>query len=135
MITMEQRNVDTVGAFIEAFWNQNELDCVDQYLSNDYQELAYQSKEGLQRFASTILEAFPDKQYTIETIIGQEDKVLVRMTVKGTHQGMFFGTAPSGNTIDVTLYRQYRVVNDKITEHRGWIDMVTMWHQIRGGAA
>ena len=85
-----------------------------------------------EKFAATILEAFPDKQYTVEEIIGQGDKVLVRMTVKGTHQGMFFGTAPTGNTIDVTLYRQYRVEDGKIAEHRGWIDMVTMWSQIRG---
>jgi predicted ester cyclase len=86
-------------------------------------------------FASTpgkILEAFPDKRYTLEEIIGQEDKVLVRMTVRGTHQGMFFGTPPTGNVIDVTLYRRYRVIDGKIAEHRGWIDMMTMWHQIRG---
>ncbi|MGA5662809.1 ester cyclase [Bacillus bombysepticus] len=132
MKTMEQKNVETVNQFIEAFWNQSELDSVDRFLSNDYQELSYQSKEGLKKFATTILEAFPDKQYTVEEIIGQGDKVLVRMTVKGTHQGMFFGTAPTGNTIDVTLYRQYRVEDGKIAEHRGWIDMVTMWSQIRG---
>ncbi|MBD0380484.1 ester cyclase [Paenibacillus sedimenti] len=132
MKTMEQSNVETVSEFIEAFWNQSELDCVDQFLSADYQELSYQSKEGLKQFAAKILEAFPDKRYSVEEIIGQGDKVLVRMTVKGTHQGLFFGTAPTGNTIDVTLYRQYRVVDGKITEHRGWIDMVTMWHQIRG---
>lgn len=132
MKTIEQSNVELVGDFIEAFWNRSELNCVDRFLSDDYQELAYESKEGLKRFAATILEAFPDKRYTVEQIIGQGDKVLVRMTVKGTHQGMFFGTAPTGNSIDVTLYRQYRVENGKITEHRGWIDMVTMWHQIRG---
>ncbi|MFC9706617.1 ester cyclase [Paenibacillus sp. NPDC056933] len=132
MKTMEQNNVETVNQFIEAFWNQSELDSVDRFLSDDYQELAYQSKDGLKKFAATILEAFPDKQYTVEEIIGQGDKVLVRMTVKGTHQGMFFGTAPTGNTIDVTLYRQYHVVDGKIAEHRGWIDMVTMWSQIRG---
>ncbi|MFC5449422.1 ester cyclase [Paenibacillus aestuarii] len=132
MKTLEQRNVETVHEFIEAFWNENELESTERYLSDDYQELAYQSKEGLKKFALTILEAFPDKHYTIESIIGQEDKVLVRMTVKGTHQGMFFGTAPTGRTMDVTLYRQYRVVDGKITEHRGWIDMVTMWHQLRG---
>ncbi|MGO4543541.1 ester cyclase [Paenibacillus sp. 2TAB23] len=78
------------------------------------------------------MEAFPDKRYTVEEIIGQGDKVLVRMIVKGTLQGMFFGTAPKGNIIDVTLYRQYRVVDGKIAEHRGWIDMVTMWSQIQG---
>lgn len=132
MKTIEQTNVETVNQFIEAFWNQSELDSVDRFLTDDYQELSYQSKEGLKKFAATILEAFPDKRYTVEEIIGQGDKVLVRMTVKGTHQGMFFGTAPTGNTIDVTLYRQYRVVDSKIAEHRGWIDMVSMWSQIRG---
>lgn len=132
MKTVEESNVETVNAFIEAFWNQSELDCVDLFLSEDYQERSYQSKEGLKKFAATILEAFPDKRYTVEEIIGQGDKVLVRMNVKGTHEGMFFGTAPTGNHIDVTLYRQYRVADGKITEHRGWIDMVTMWYQIRG---
>ncbi|MFB5762423.1 ester cyclase [Paenibacillus medicaginis] len=132
MKTVEENNVEIVSAFIEAFWNQSELDCVDRFLSDDYQEFSYQSKEGLKKFAVTILEAFPDKHYTVEEIIGQGDKVLVRMTVKGTHEGMFFGTAPTGNRMDVTLYRQYRVADGKITEHRGWIDMVTMWHQIRG---
>lgn len=132
MKTLEQSNVETVNEFIETFWNQSEFDCVDRYLSADYQELSYQSKDGLKQFAAKILEAFPDKRYTVEEIIGQEDRVLARMTVKGTHQGLFFGTAPTGNTIDVTLYRQYRVTNGKISEHRGWIDMITMWHQIRG---
>lgn len=132
MKTIEQNNVETVIQFIEAFWNQSELVSLDRFLSDDYQELSYQSKEGLKKFAATILEAFPDKRYTVEETIGQGDKVLVRMTVKGTHQGMFFGTAPTGNMIDVTLYRQYRVVSGKIAEHRGWIDMVTMWSQIRG---
>ncbi|MBD2870815.1 ester cyclase [Paenibacillus sp. IB182493] len=132
MQTAEKDNKETVAAFIEAFWNDSDLDCADRFLSDDYAELSYQSKEGLKQFAATILGAFPDKRYTVEEMIGQGDKVLVRMTVKGTHLGMFFGTAPTGRTIDVTLYRQYRVAGGKITEHRGWIDMVTMWRQIRG---
>ncbi|KPV57331.1 hypothetical protein QJ48_22770 [Paenibacillus sp. A3] len=131
MKTLEQRNTETVTAFIEAFWNESDLECTDRFLSDDYQELAYQSKEGLKQFAGKILEAFPDKRYTVEEMIAQGEKVLVRMTVKGTHTGMFFGTAPTGNSIDVTLYRQYRVVDGKIAEHRGWIDMVTMWRQLQ----
>lgn len=133
MKTIEQKNIETVTAFIEAFWNQNDLECTDQFLSDDYQELAYQSKEGLKQFAGKIVESFPDKRYTVEDIIAQGEKVLVRMVVKGTHQGVFFGKAPTGNTINVTLYRQYRVVDGKIAEHRGWIDMVTMWRQIQAG--
>lgn len=131
MQTMEQKNIETVTAFIEAFWNESDMDCTDRFLSDDYQELAYESKEGLKQFAGKILEAFPDKRYTVEEMIAQGEKVLVRMTVKGTHTGTFFGTAPTGNSIDVTLYRQYRVVDGKIAEHRGWIDMVTMWRQLQ----
>ncbi|WP_249732838.1 ester cyclase [Paenibacillus lautus] len=132
MKTIEQNNMETVSAFIESFWNQSDMDSTDQFLSPGYQEHSYQSKEGLKQFALTILGAFPDKHYTVEQMIAQGDKVLVRMAVKGTHTGMFFGNSPTGNTIDVTLYRQYRVADGKITEHRGWIDMVTMWRQIRG---
>ncbi|GLI04695.1 hypothetical protein YDYSG_07250 [Paenibacillus tyrfis] len=131
MQTMEQKNIETVTAFIEAFWNESDMECTDRFLSDNYQELAYESKEGLKRFAGKILEAFPDKRYTVEEMIAQGEKVLVRMTVKGTHTGTFFGTAPTGNSIDVTLYRQYRVVDGKIAEHRGWIDMVTMWRQLQ----
>lgn len=132
MTTLEKQNTDTVTAFIEAFWNGGDMDSVDRYLSADYQELAYQSKEGLKQFAGKILDAFPDKRYTVEDIFAQGDKVLVRMTVCGTHQGVFFGNAPTGKKIDVTLYRQYRVVDGKIAVHRGWIDMVTMWSQLKG---
>jgi predicted ester cyclase len=132
MNTVEQQNLKVISEFVEQFWNKNDFACTDQFLSDDYQELSYQSTEGLKKFAATILESFPDKGYVVEDIMAKDDKVLVRMNVKGTHEGMFFGTAPTGNTIDVTLYRQYRVAEGKITEHRGWIDMVTMWSQIRG---
>ncbi|WP_145027686.1 ester cyclase [Paenibacillus sp. Y412MC10] len=131
MTTLEQKNTEVVGAFIQAFWNSNDLSAADTFTTEDYRELSYQTKEGLKQFAAKILEAFPDKQYTVEEIIAEDDKVLVRMTVRGTHQGVFFGTAPTGRKMNVTLYRQYRLRDGKITEHRGWIDMVTMWSQIQ----
>ncbi|MDR9852067.1 ester cyclase [Paenibacillus sp. VCA1] len=135
MQTLEQKNAALVSEFIESFWNRSDMESVDRFLSDDYRELSYQSREGLKQFAMKILGAFPDKRYTVEEMVAQGDKVLVRMTVKGTHEGMFFGTAPTGRQIDVTLYRQYRVSDGRIAEHRGWIDMVTTWSQIRGTAA
>ncbi|MBB3130601.1 steroid delta-isomerase-like uncharacterized protein [Paenibacillus rhizosphaerae] len=133
MTTTEQKNTEVVEAFIRAFWNGNDLSAADTFTTEDYLELSYQSKEGLKQFAAKILEAFPDKQYEVEEIIAEDDKVLVRMTVRGTHRGVFFGTAPTGRTMNVTLYRQYRLRDGKIAEHRGWIDMVTMWSQIQAG--
>lgn len=38
MKTIEQRNTETVSDFIEVFWNRSELDCVNRFLSDDYQD-------------------------------------------------------------------------------------------------
>lgn len=130
MKTIEQRNIETVTAFIEAFWNRNDMDSTEQFLSDDYQEHSYESKEGLVKFARQILESFPDKQYTVEEIIAQGEKVIARLVVRGTHTGMFFGHSPTGKSIEVTLFREYRVVDGKIAEHRGWIDLATLMRQI-----
>ena len=132
MKTIEQQNVETVAAFIEAFWNQNDMDSTERFLSSDYVEHNYQSKEGLEQFARNILASFPDKAYTIEEIVGEGERVLVRMTMRGTHQGVFYGNAPTGRKTEVTLYREYHVVGGKITEHRGWIDIVTLLLQVKG---
>lgn len=61
MKTMEQNNVDTVHQFIETFWNQNELDVVDRFLSDDYQEFSYHSKDGLKNSQERSWKHFPIK--------------------------------------------------------------------------
>ncbi|WP_082311308.1 ester cyclase [Paenibacillus sp. FJAT-27812] len=61
---------------------------------------SYQSKEGLKQCASRISASFPDKHYTVEEMIAQGEKVISRMIVKGTHKGIFFGTAPTGNSTE-----------------------------------
>ena len=46
--------------------------------------------------------AVPDLTYTIEDQIAEGDKVVTRYTVSGTHQGEFFGVAPTGERITMS---------------------------------
>jgi predicted ester cyclase len=39
---------------------------------------------------------FPDIQWTLEEMIAEGDKVAARFTMRGTHQGTFFGVPPTG---------------------------------------
>ncbi|GIO68179.1 ester cyclase [Paenibacillus cookii] len=82
MQTLEHKNAALVSEFIESFWNRSDMESVDRFLSDDYRELSYQSREGLKQFAMKILGAFPDKRYMVEEMVAQGDKVLVRMTEK-----------------------------------------------------
>ena len=43
--------------------------------------------EGAKQFAATYREAFPDLENTIEDVVAEEDKVVVRFRARGTHQG------------------------------------------------
>ena len=38
----------------------------------------------------------PDLTYTVDDQVAEDDKVVSRYTATGTHQGEFFGVAPTG---------------------------------------
>jgi steroid delta-isomerase-like uncharacterized protein len=76
---------------------------------------------------------FPDIQWTLEEMIAEEDNVAARFTMRGTHQGSFFGVPPTGKTIAVQAMNFYRWSNGQIVEERGQPDLLGLLQQI--GAA
>jgi len=44
--------------------------------------------------------AFPDLQAHVEDIFAAQDKVAVRLRLRGTHSGEFLGFAPTGRTVE-----------------------------------
>ena len=57
--------------------------------------------EGLKQMATMMRTAFPDIQVTIEDLIAEGDKVVGRVTARGTHRGEFMGTAPTNKAITI----------------------------------
>jgi steroid delta-isomerase-like uncharacterized protein len=130
--SQEQSNVELVTAFIEAFWNQQELHCTELFLTEDYIDHAYMPKsiEGLKQMAGLLNTAFPDQHSTIHEIVAQGDKIIVRMVMHGTHQGEFRGTAPTGNSIEAVVYREFAIRDGRIAEHWALFDTATLLRQI-----
>jgi steroid delta-isomerase-like uncharacterized protein len=73
---------------------------------------------------------FPDIQWTLEDIVAEGDKVAARFTMRGTHQGNFFGVPPSGKPIKVQAMNFYRFTNGQIVEEYGQPDMLGLLQQI-----
>lgn len=63
--------------------------------------------------------AFPDLATTIEDMIAEDDKVVVRSVMQATHQGTFLGLAPTGRPIEVEAISIFRIANGKIVERWG----------------
>ena len=73
---------------------------------------------------------FPDIQWTLEEMIAENDKIAARFTMRGLHQGSFFGVPPTGKTIAVQAMNIYRFADGKIVEERGLPDLLSLMMQI-----
>lgn len=72
--------------------------------------------EGFRRHVEVFREAFPDGRITIDDLVAEDDKVLVRFTMEGTQEGRFFGFEPTGNRVSGTNMVLLRLEDGKIAE-------------------
>ena len=73
---------------------------------------------------------FHDIQWTLEEMVAEGDKVAVRYTMRGTHQGEFLGVQPTGKPIVVQAINFYRLADNQIAEEYGQPDMLGLLRQI-----
>lgn len=78
-----------------------------------------QGPTGMAAQISLFRQAMPDYDVTHEDLVTGGEKVAVRNTVSGTHQGAFMGYKPTGRRIEMRTMDIHEVRNGKI---------VTTWH-------
>jgi steroid delta-isomerase-like uncharacterized protein len=79
---------------------------------------------------TTLLRAFPDLQVTIDDLIEEEDKVVARQTVTGTHQGAYLGVPPTGKRVTYDEIFVVRFLNGRIAETWGVVDVLSQMKQL-----
>jgi predicted ester cyclase len=124
-----------VRSYIEEVWTRGTLDAVDIYFSPNYRRhlsltadplLLDGQKQRLAGFRS----AFPDVTITIEDIFAEDNYVIFRSTMHGTHLGVFQGIEPTGKPIIVSLIDIIRVEHGKFIEHWGGPDLFDLLKQL-----
>jgi steroid delta-isomerase-like uncharacterized protein len=124
-----------VRSYVAEVWTKGNLDAVDIFLSPDYRRYLSPTAEPLlldgqkQRIAA-FRSAFPDIRITIEDVFSEDDYVIFRSTMQGTHQGVFQGIQPTGKTITVSLIDMIRVEHGKFIEHWGGPDLFDLLKQL-----
>jgi predicted ester cyclase len=73
-------------------------------------------------------------QYTVEDMIAEGDKVVVRFTMVGTRQGRSSSISPIHGQISTAGIAIYRIVNGKIAEHWVNLDRLGLLDQLRAAA-
>jgi predicted ester cyclase len=74
--------------------------------------------------------AFPDLHLTVEDVVAEGEKVVVRTTARGTMKGDFLGMKPTGKTATWTEIHIGRYAGGKVAEHWATIDQLGMLQQL-----
>ena len=87
-------------------------------------------KEGLKQYFSSTKSSFSDWHFTIEDIIAEGDKVVLRFVYSAIHQGEFLGIPATGKRVKFTGVYILRLADCKIIEK--WVnpDLLLMMQQI-----
>jgi steroid delta-isomerase-like uncharacterized protein len=88
------------------------------------------TRDGYRQYVEMLLASFPDIYLDIEDLIAEGDKVVVRYTVRGTHQGSFMGLPPSGKQFSFTGIGIQRIVDGKFVERWEQADTLGVLQQL-----
>lgn len=133
-----KENVATVHRLYDEL-NKGNLDIIDEILDPSF--VAYGEAMGLDENSPDRREAMkqgirlarnglPDLVVTVEDTIAEGDKVVGRLTYRGTHTGNLGNIAPTGRQITFTAIAINRFVNGKIVERWFNSDELGMMRQM-----
>jgi len=97
-------------------------------------------RAGMEQVFATLFAVFPDFNYRIAEITAEDDRVVCRVVMTGTHlgqpalaeafSGMLAGVAPTGRRVDVLQFHGFRVRDGEISEHAAVRDDMGMVLQL-----
>jgi steroid delta-isomerase-like uncharacterized protein len=124
-MSMEE-NRAIVDRYREEVFNEKNLAAIPKYVAPHYVRrdpgapAEVRGPDGVKQLAAMFFAAFPDIHFDAEDIIAEGDKVVQRLTSRGTHQGEFMGIPPTGKQLTVTAIEIFRLADGQIAEQ--WVE-------------
>lgn len=121
--------------FYQDFINKKDVSVIDEIIGPNYINHAApfgisNDANGLKKLLEEFIIAFPDQYIEAKFMFVKDNFVIAYWEITGTHQGEFFGAKPTGNKICMTGIDIERIENNKIVEHWGGEDMMSLLSQI-----
>jgi steroid delta-isomerase-like uncharacterized protein len=119
-------------------WNKGKaalMDAVDQLFAIDsvFHSSAGRDVSGLndlKQFQSPLYDAFPDVHFTLDDLIVEGDKAVLRYTFTGMFRGAFMGALPTNRKVTMWGIEIDRIVDGKIVEAWGRFDTLSLMQQL-----
>lgn len=127
-------NKTTARRVFEELFNERDLTVADALFAPDYRNHAggdYGGPDGMRRLVEELTAAFPDHRSSVEDVVAEGDRVALRVTFSGTHEGNFRGMPATGERF--SQMQMHLVAFDdhgRAIDHWAVRDDLGMMHQL-----
>jgi steroid delta-isomerase-like uncharacterized protein len=131
-----EQNKALIVRFVEELFNRGNLGIVGEIFAPDFIDHEQlppgipNGREGVKVLTTMLRSAFPDFKATIDDILAEGDKVVIRMTWSGTQKGEFMGVPATGKRVSFGVIDIVRITNGKLVEHWGQMDSMSLMQQL-----
>ena len=130
-----EQNKILIRNHYEATTHKGDAEAIEEQVAPDFIDHdappgTPRGSEGVKKHIAAVRSAFPDIRVTMEDMIAEGDKVAVRATWRGTHQGVYMGIPPTHRQFTFTGMVFWRIENGKIAERWANIDRLSFMQQL-----
>ncbi|TWB20336.1 putative ester cyclase [Nitrospirillum amazonense] len=131
---LAERDRIAIETLYRAF-SDHDPDLLDGALAPDWQDIPLApgqaaGREGMKPLVHAFSAAFPDVRITIHELIGAPGRAAVRAEITGTHQGEWFGVAPTGVRFTIPIHEFHYVRDGRVTHTWHLEDWFGWLHQV-----
>jgi steroid delta-isomerase-like uncharacterized protein len=118
---MKEDITRAVRRFYDEVLNKGNMAAMDEIIGPDFTDHTPAEGTGadagsLRTQIETWRRAFPDLRVTVDDIIADGERLAVRISWRGTHEGDFMGVAPSGRHVQTSAVDILSTRDGRITE-------------------
>lgn len=134
-MSSNQENKSIVSTFVEEAQSLGHFSAIEQYVAASFIDHSAPNglpsdREGVKMQFAMLRTAFPDMKAIIHDQIADDNKVVTRKSLRGTHLGSFLGVAATGRQVSLEVIDIVRLENGKIVEHWNAVDLLGMLTQL-----
>jgi steroid delta-isomerase-like uncharacterized protein len=133
-MTTVDDNKAIVGRFIDEIFVRGSTEAVDELLADDFVGHTWPStgdpKGDLKAAIGRTSKGLSDPRFLVEDMIGEGDRVAVRLTAEATQTGELMGMPASGKRYSIGEIHIFRLRDGKVVEHWHQFDQMKMMQQL-----
>jgi steroid delta-isomerase-like uncharacterized protein len=130
-----EANKRLIRRYTDELWNRGDLATADAIMAAGFVDHIpapgqEPGREGYKRFVAYFRTAFPDIQFTIEDLMAEGDRVMLRWSSQGSHKAELAGIPATGKTVTITGIDIFQIAAGQITERWGERNMLSLMQQL-----